>query len=62
MKHALAVREHRGAPLLEIELTRIDLREVGNQLCLYHVASPHELANAVEQLALGSPASIPDMM
>jgi hypothetical protein len=43
MQNALAVREHRGATLLEIELPRVDLRQVSEQLGLDRVAAAHQI-------------------
>ena len=62
MEHALAVREHRGATLLEVELPRVDLSEVSEQLGLDRVAAPHQLAHALEQLGVGEPSEHSDMI
>jgi hypothetical protein len=56
MKHALAVREHRGASLLEIELPPVDLRQVSEQLGLDRVAAPHQFPNPRDQLGVGQPS------
>ena len=56
MKHSLAVHEHRRAPLFDVELARVDLAEVSDQVGLDHVATSDQPPNVLEQLGVGKPA------
>ena len=56
VEYALAVDEHRGAALLEIQPARIDLAEVGEQLGLDRVAALDQLPHPREQLGVGKPS------
>jgi hypothetical protein len=56
LEHPTAVRKHRGATLLEIELPRLDLAQVDEQVRLDRIATPHELAHAREQLDVRYPS------
>jgi len=56
MEHSPAVREHRGAAFFEIELPRVDLGQVNEQLGLDRIAAPHEFAHAREQPGTREPS------
>ena len=50
MQHALTPGKHRGAPLLEIQLARIHLPQVDEQLRLDRIPAPDQIPDPLEQL------------
>src|SRR5262245_20261994 len=51
MEHALAVAEHRGASLLEIEPASINFAEMRQQICFEGITRLNELPHSDQQIA-----------